>query len=81
MVRFDALLGVFAPQPPSGEADRMIATQASGSAGPLPADPLFFASTGVCSRLETSPFCGDISAAGARRAVRREDFCSFTRPM
>ena len=32
----------FAPQPPSGTSDRSFATQASGSAGPLPADPLFF---------------------------------------
>jgi hypothetical protein len=32
----------FAPQPPSGASNFQIATQAGGSAGPLPADPLFF---------------------------------------
>ncbi len=67
MVRFDWQLGVFAPQPPSAESDRKFATQAGGSAGPLPADPLFFARIGsLADPLEYSGLCRDMSAAGAR---------------
>jgi hypothetical protein len=36
------LLGFLAPQPPSAKTSRIHSTKASGSAGPLLADPLFF---------------------------------------
>jgi hypothetical protein len=42
MVRFDGLLGEFCPPAPERRIEPLIATQAGGSAGPLPADPPFF---------------------------------------
>ncbi len=50
MVRFGEASGDFAPQPPDAGRALDIATQAGGSAGPLPADPLFFAYPIVHSR-------------------------------
>jgi hypothetical protein len=42
MVWFDGAFADFAPQPPNASFESIIASQAGGSAGPLPADPLFF---------------------------------------
>ena len=66
MVRFDDTRCFCPPAPESASSDRMIATQAGGSAGPLPADPLFFASIARFPRpLKSSSLSRDMRRAGA----------------
>jgi hypothetical protein len=66
MVRFDRH-SVFLPPSPRVRVESDVATQAGGSAGPLPADPLFLRFLRAPYPLESLSLCRDMSRAGGHR--------------